>query len=356
MKHAVLESNTAQVVFEKRKTGERKQSYNANAQNSVYQDKATLVGSNNIISNAGPSTSQQSPQPQPRPTNKKKAISKAKIRSKKKPKRLQVKDIKDLPLNQKVHALVDAFGLNNVLNLASPRLVPERFQYEILKIMKRYKFTLSLTANEKERQLLIQLSKCKSLEDIEPLVKSIPLVPPSGSFTFFSIALTKLIALWQSEVLLNHEHKETWYQIHVYGDLLDSIFLFDRNYTIKRSECHASTIKYLKKIKKIDNKEKDVKVDLILFNHGCGDMFTCEDKPESVSLGVVQDDFEKGNMLREKRLQYLQSIIPYKSNIKHIEVLSAQFHGLTLTIYGSKMTEVGDIIHMVNIKFTGFIS
>lgn len=112
-----------------------------------------------------------------------------------------------------------------------------------------------------------------------------------------------------------------------------------------RSECHASTIKYLKKIKKIDNKEKDVKVDLILFNHSCGDMFTCEDKSESVSPGVVQEDFEKGNMLREKRLLYLQSIISYKSNIKHVEVLSAQFHGLTLTIYGSKMTEIGDIIH-----------
>ncbi|KAG0946801.1 hypothetical protein G6F57_007808 [Rhizopus arrhizus] len=333
---AVLESKPAQVVFEKRKTGERKQLYNAHAQNSVYQDKATLVDSNNII--------------------KKSNFQGKDMLKKKKLKRLQVKDMKDLPLNQKVHALVGAFGSNNILNLASPGLVPERFQYEILKRMKRYKFTLPLAANEKERQFLIQLSNCKSLEDIEPLVKNIPLVPPSGSFTFFSIALTKLIALWQSEVLLNHKHKEAWYQMHVYGDLLDSAFLFDKNYNIKRSECHASTIKYLKKIKKIDNKEKDVKVDLILFNHGCGDMFTCEDKPESVSPGVVQDDFEKGNMLREKRLLYLQSIVPYKSNVKHIKVLSAQFHGLTLTIYGSKMTEVGDIIYMVNIKFTGFIN
>lgn len=72
-----------------------------------------------------------------------------------------------------------------------------------------------------------------------------------------------------------------------------------------RPECHAFTIKYLKKIKKIDNKEKDVKVDLILFNHGSGDMFTCEDKSESVSPGVVQDDFEKGNMLREKTITVL---------------------------------------------------
>lgn len=140
------------------------------------------------------------------------------------------------------------------------------------------------------------------------------------------------------------------------GTLYKNATIIDWQVFNNRSECHASTIKYLKKIKKIDNKEKDVKVDLILFNHGCGDMFTCEDKPESVSPGVVQDDFEKGNMLREKRLLYLQSIVPYKSNVKHIKVLSAQFHGLTLTIYGSKMTEVGDIIYMVNIKFTSFIS
>lgn len=60
-----------------------------------------------------------------------------------------------------------------------------------------------------------------------------------------------------------------------------------------KSECHASTIKYLKKMKKIDDTEKDCKVDLILFNHGYGDMFTCEDKRESASPGIVQNDLEK---------------------------------------------------------------
>jgi heterodisulfide reductase subunit A-like polyferredoxin len=47
----------------------------------------------------------------------------------------------------------------------------------------------------------------------------------------------------------------------------------------------------------------------------------CEDKCESVSPGVVNNDFEKGNELREKRLLYLKSTIPYNSNINHIEVL-----------------------------------
>lgn len=66
-------------------------------------------------------------------------------------------------------------------------------------------------------------------------------------------------------------------------------------------------------------------------------MFTCEDKYESILPGTVQKDFEKGNKLKEKRLLYLQSITPYKSNINHIEVLlSAQFLGLTLAIYADK--------------------
>lgn len=129
------------------------------------------------------------------------------------------------------------------------------------------------------------------------------------------------------------------------GMLYKNATIIDWQVFNNRSECHASTIKYLKKMKKIDGTEKDCKVDLILFNHGYGDMFTCEDKCESAMPGAVQNDFEKGNKLREKRLLYLKSIIPYKSNINHIEVLSAQFHGLTLTIYGSKMTEIGDIVH-----------
>jgi hypothetical protein len=95
---------------------------------------------------------------------------------------------------------------------------------------------------------------------------------------------------------------------------------------------------------------KDVKVDLILFNRGHGDMFTCEDKPEDASEGAVQADIEKANKLREKRLLYLKPIVTYPLNVEHIEVLSAQFHGLTLTIYGSKITEYGDIIHYQKAK------
>lgn len=112
-----------------------------------------------------------------------------------------------------------------------------------------------------------------------------------------------------------------------------------------RTECHATTIKYLRKIKQISNDEKDVKVDWILFNSQLGDIFSCEDKPAVAKEADVQADIKKGKELREKRLIYIKSILPHESLISSIEVTSAQFYGLSLTIYGSRMTNQGAIIH-----------
>ncbi|RCI00988.1 hypothetical protein CU097_015217 [Rhizopus azygosporus] len=100
---ALLASKPAQVAFEKRRSGGLEELYGAHTKNSVYQDKITLVDSTNIKNNAGPSTSK----PQPVPPNKKRTISKPKTRSKKKTKRLEVRDIKHLPFDQKIHTLVD---------------------------------------------------------------------------------------------------------------------------------------------------------------------------------------------------------------------------------------------------------
>ena len=98
-------------------------------------------------------------------------------------------------------------------------------------------------------------------------------------------------------------------------------------------------------MKKIDEKEKDVKVDLLVFNKHYGDIFTCEDKPVDTPGKDLLDDKHKGQKLAEKRLLHIQALLPYPCMIESIEVLSAQFHGLTLIVYGSKMTKNGDFIH-----------
>lgn len=112
-----------------------------------------------------------------------------------------------------------------------------------------------------------------------------------------------------------------------------------------RTECHATTIKYLKKMKQIASDEKDVKVDLILFNTQLGDIFSCEDKPAEAKEAEVEADIKKAKDLRQKRLLYIKSILPHPSLINSVEVISSQFYGLSLTIYGSRMTEKGTIIH-----------
>lgn len=98
-------------------------------------------------------------------------------------------------------------------------------------------------------------------------------------------------------------------------------------------------------MKQIASDEKDVKVDLILFNTQLGDIFSCEDKPAEAKEADVEADIKKAKELRQKRLLYIKSILPHPSLINSVEVISSQFWGLSLTIYGSRMTEKGTIIH-----------
>lgn len=112
-----------------------------------------------------------------------------------------------------------------------------------------------------------------------------------------------------------------------------------------RTECHATTIKYLRKMKQVACNEKDVRVDLILFNTQLGVIFSCEDKATEATETDVAADIKKAKDLREKRLIYIKSVLPHPSLIKFVEVISSQFWGLSLTIYGSRMTENGAIIH-----------
>lgn len=58
---------------------------------------------------------------------------------------------------------------------------------------------------------------------------------------------------------------------HNYTKVFSNVFF--------RNKCHATTIKYLRKTKKIPHDEKDTKVDSILFNSQLGDIFSWEDKP-----------------------------------------------------------------------------
>ncbi|KAG0757902.1 hypothetical protein G6F62_008661 [Rhizopus arrhizus] len=228
--------------------------------------------------------------------------------SNKKLNHLKLGDIKGLSLNDKLEKLTKAYGEGNILDLVSPGLIPSRFAKEMKNIVCGLKIPLKLVCAKEERVILIKTSEATSLKQIETVIKSIMLVPRVGLKSYLFISLSKI------------------------------------------TECHATTIKYLRKTKKIDQNEKNVKIDLILFNNQLGDIFSCEDKPTNATEADVRSDIKKAKEFCEKRLLYIQSLLPYPSNIKHIEVISSQFHGLKLTVYGSKMTEEETIIHYQKTK------
>ncbi|KAI7892852.1 uncharacterized protein EV154DRAFT_503773 [Mucor mucedo] len=260
-------------------------------------------------------------------------------------KRLSASFVKGLSLGEKLQCLADSYGNDNTLDLVSPGTIPARFKSIIKRISVDLQIPLSLKYTRSERAILVKVIKATSLHDVEVIVKDIPLVPRVGLQSYIYIALSKLLLLYQCNQLRDNTHKEGWYQGHLYADVFDAVFLFDPFYVTKRTECHATTIKYLKKIKQIAKDEKDIKVDLILFNEQLGDIFSCEDKPADATEADVEIDLKKAKDLREKRLVYIKSILPHPSLINTVEVMSAQFHGLTLTIYGSRMTESGIIVH-----------
>ncbi|KAI8643145.1 hypothetical protein BD408DRAFT_442847 [Parasitella parasitica] len=259
--------------------------------------------------------------------------------------RLSVKYVKGLNLDEKLQCLADYYGNDNMLDLVFPGVIPVRFASIMKRISDDLQMPLSLKYTENERSILIKVIKAASLHDIEVIVKDIPLVPRVGLQSYLYIALSKLLLLYQRDQLQDTTHKEGWYQGHLYADVFDAVFLFDPCYVTKRTECHATTIKYLKKMKQIASDEKDVKVDLILFNTQLGDIFSCEDKPAEAKEADVEADIKKAKDLRQKRLLYIKSILPHSSLINSVEVISSQFWGLSLTIYGSRMTEKGTIIH-----------
>ncbi|KAG1448620.1 hypothetical protein G6F56_008890 [Rhizopus delemar] len=331
---SVIRSDVARTLVVKERVEQSRTLYCDHITEAVLKDKTNAVTNSSSLSNTATSAAA------------KRTISlNSAQQSNKRPRRLNASYLKALSSDGKLQCLAEHYGKNNTLDLTSPGAIPVHFAKAMTHLSSDLQLPLSLTYTTEERAILTKTIRAKSLNDIQGIVKDIRLVPRVGLQSYIYIALSKLLLLYQCDLLKEETHKEGWYQGHLYADVFNAVFLFDPCYVTKRTECHATTIKYLRKIKQIPNDEKGVKVDLILFNSQLGDIFSCEDKPAVAKEADVQADIKKGKDLREKRLIYIKSILPHESLISSIEVTSAQFYGLSLTIYGSRMTNQGAIIH-----------
>lgn len=81
---------------------------------------------------------------------------------------------------------------DNTLDLTSPGVIPARFSKIMNRISVNLQMPLLLKYTGEERSILIKVTKAKSLNDIEEIVKDIPLVPRVGHQSYIYIALSKL--------------------------------------------------------------------------------------------------------------------------------------------------------------------
>ena len=78
-----------------------------------------------------------------------------------------------------------------MIDLATPNIVNETYQLTVINLAKDISMSLELLATVGERELLIKLSKCKSIAEVVSLYQGLPITGP-GSATYLSLALHKL--------------------------------------------------------------------------------------------------------------------------------------------------------------------
>ncbi|KAI7860245.1 hypothetical protein BDC45DRAFT_529859 [Circinella umbellata] len=190
------------------------------------------------------------------------------------------RSLDELPIQQQKN---DKFSKKqNQLDVYQHSFFLNRFEKFLLKLCKMLKVPLTIALKKEEWDILLQFSKASAMGDAKNILQDIPLISGPGFQKYLFFGHLKI----QSGHLKNDTHNEGWYQINVYSDVFDLVFLGDDIYQTKCTECHAAAIKLLEKMKKIKKKKRE-----------------------------------------------------------SIEVLSAQFHGSKLIVYGLKMTKNGDFIH-----------
>ncbi|KAI7891239.1 uncharacterized protein EV154DRAFT_509105 [Mucor mucedo] len=143
--------------------------------------------------------------------------------SSKKRKYLKKSDLRNLSYKHKVAKLNDYYGTKNVLDLTKNQVIPKRFKSTVQDILCNYDMLLTPKLQDKEYQMIQQISLCQSKDLLYSLVNDITPFDNTSELPFIKLATQKLYHILFSDVLKS-EHHEDWYRINVYGDLFDFIF------------------------------------------------------------------------------------------------------------------------------------
>ncbi|KAI8890958.1 hypothetical protein K501DRAFT_265461 [Backusella circina FSU 941] len=154
----------------------------------------------------------------------------------------------------------------------------------------------------------------------------------SLNYKYIGFTLAARFEIWSTKPLLNKNHGEDWYRIHVYSNVWDKAFLDDNEFETKRSDCVSQVIKVLKETKKDIKLQK---LDYILRDLNTDDdIVTVKEKP---LLKGVKSDIKKRELLKKHALYLWSKQVKSDVLMEQLESISFQWQGTKFTIYGSRL-------------------
>lgn len=223
--------------------------------------------------------------------------------------------------------MAEKFGNNGHLDLITTK-IPRRFERHFLQIKRDLMLPLQYIATIEERDMLLSISKCEEMTQVEDLVANFYSKKDlSSNGKYIRSCLAAAQYLWESSQLLKRDHNEDWYRLHLYSNVFDKAFMNDTEFESKRSECYSN-------ITKLFEDEQNQRVDFIFRNlNDKSDYTTAEEKPGRKG---VKKDMKKGKALQSLMLKDWSQKIGSDKLISQFEAITCQWEGTKLTIFATR--------------------
>ncbi|KAI7904577.1 uncharacterized protein BX663DRAFT_541591 [Cokeromyces recurvatus] len=183
----------------------------------------------------------------------------------------------------------------------------------------KLKLDLQPIATSKEKEMLINISKCKNKDNIDDLLEEFYKDRNMDCMCkYIRLVFTNAAELWASKQLSYITHNESWFRTNVYSSVWDMIFFSDDKFISKRADCYSNTTK---QFDNIDNQ----RVDFILHNiNDNNDYISAEEKPGREG---VKSDRQEGKILQIAIFQLWNHKIKSAKIMEQMETITCQWEG-----------------------------
>ncbi|KAI8137174.1 hypothetical protein BJV82DRAFT_636415 [Fennellomyces sp. T-0311] len=245
-------------------------------------------------------------------------------------------------IEERIIGLYRTHGAEQQMDVSKIHTSSEKgsFVYRLSKsIIKDAQLELLPTLTADEHSYLSEISDAKTINDADKIrakMMSILCTSISPSLEFIRTALHQMIILSIDGALYRKSHGEDWYRINVYANMYDNIFLMTKGFESLRAEMKPTIAqRATRSLRGVD--PNDLRLDFIFQRiDGKVVVFATEDKNASASNSKIIKDEQKCDGLRISMLEEMEDRLGFEELIDEVEAITAQWHGLQLTIRGTK--------------------